>query len=243
MSKSSELAPRRKMVRLIDFYRDRENKKNRCAKSTAHKWINEGKLRAYRLGRMTFVDETFDEFVKRQAAEREQAAWVMPRSRGRRPQKRKAGLGGTGALGKRSNKPRQSIPKSRRAQWQRGILAFHEKAGGALSARLFRLNGAPPPPDAGLAIFNWCAQAAALGDVLCLDCDAQFGRDGWPKAFLVVTPHGRSAANSMVSGICAACAAHIDADVYAMALRRMAMIWPSLREISAAHLHSTGGLA
>ena len=62
------LTPIRRKIRLVDFYR------GRCAKSTAHKWINEGKLRAYKLGRMTFVDMTFDEFVERQAAEREQAA-------------------------------------------------------------------------------------------------------------------------------------------------------------------------
>jgi hypothetical protein len=56
---------RRRKIRLVDFWRDN------CAKSTAHKWINEGKLRAYKLGSMTFVDETFDEFVERQAAEHE----------------------------------------------------------------------------------------------------------------------------------------------------------------------------
>src|ERR1044072_4939782 len=65
MAKSRDLPLQgRRMIRLVDFYR------GRCAKSTAFKWINEGKLRAYRLGKMTFVDETFDEFVARQAAER-----------------------------------------------------------------------------------------------------------------------------------------------------------------------------
>ena len=65
MAKSRDLLPQeQRMIRLVDFYR------GRCAKSTAFKWINEGRLRAYRLGRMTFVDETFDEFVTRQAAQR-----------------------------------------------------------------------------------------------------------------------------------------------------------------------------
>ena len=65
MAKSRDLLPQeQRMIRLVDFYR------GRCAKSTAFKWINEGKLRVYRLGKMTFVDETFDEFVVRQAAQR-----------------------------------------------------------------------------------------------------------------------------------------------------------------------------
>jgi hypothetical protein len=55
----------RRKLRLVDFYR------GRCAKTTALKWIKEGKLRAYRLDGMTFVDETFDEFIERQAAELE----------------------------------------------------------------------------------------------------------------------------------------------------------------------------
>ena len=63
MPSAQASAPGR-MIRLVDFYR------GRCAKSTAFKWINEGKLRAYRLGNMTFVDETFDEFVQRQASAR-----------------------------------------------------------------------------------------------------------------------------------------------------------------------------
>lgn len=54
----------RRKIRLADFIR------GNCAKSTAHKWINEGKLRAFKVGAMTFVDETFDEFVERQDAER-----------------------------------------------------------------------------------------------------------------------------------------------------------------------------
>jgi hypothetical protein len=69
------VAPRRRMVRLGEFY------KGNCAKSTAFKWINEGKLRAYRLGAMTFVDETFDEFVERMAAERAAAQLIQPSGR------------------------------------------------------------------------------------------------------------------------------------------------------------------
>ena len=65
MAKSRDLLPQEASNDwLVDFYR------GRCAKSTAFKWINEGKLRVYRLGKMTFVDETFDEFVVRQAAQR-----------------------------------------------------------------------------------------------------------------------------------------------------------------------------
>ena len=55
----------RRMIRLVNFYR------GRCAKSTAHKWINQGRLKAYHVDGMTFVDETFDEFVLRQAAEQD----------------------------------------------------------------------------------------------------------------------------------------------------------------------------
>jgi len=73
MAKSRDLSLQgQRMIRLVDFYR------GRCAKSTAFKWINEGKLRAYRLGKMTFVDETFDEFVARQAARRFSEALQRP---------------------------------------------------------------------------------------------------------------------------------------------------------------------
>jgi excisionase family DNA binding protein len=58
------VAPRR-MIRLGDFYAD-----GRVSKSTALKWLREGKLRAYRVGGTTFVDETLDEFIERQAAAR-----------------------------------------------------------------------------------------------------------------------------------------------------------------------------
>ena len=64
----STQSPAPRMVRLVDFYR------GHCGKTTAFKWIKEGKLRVYRLDRMTFVDETFDEFVARQAAERANGA-------------------------------------------------------------------------------------------------------------------------------------------------------------------------
>ena len=66
MPNTIEQAPPRggRKIRLVAFYR------GRCAKTTALKWISQGRLRAYRLGRMTFVDETFDAFVERQAAER-----------------------------------------------------------------------------------------------------------------------------------------------------------------------------
>jgi hypothetical protein len=61
-------SPSRHFIRLVDFYT------GRCAKTTALKWIREGKLRAYRLDGMTFVDETFDQFVERQAERAETKA-------------------------------------------------------------------------------------------------------------------------------------------------------------------------
>ena len=59
---------RHRMIRFADFYR------GRCAKSTAYKWVKEGKLKLYQLGNMFFTDETFDDFVERQAAERAASA-------------------------------------------------------------------------------------------------------------------------------------------------------------------------
>src|SRR4051794_33456522 len=83
MAKSRDLLlQEQRMIRLVDFYN------GRCAKSTAFKWINEGKLRVYRLGKMTFVDETFDEFVVRQAAQRPSKALqrqLVAKQRDRRP--------------------------------------------------------------------------------------------------------------------------------------------------------------
>jgi hypothetical protein len=63
-------APRR-MNRLNEFNRDPETGKKRVADSTVHRWINEGRLEVYKLGRMSFVDQTFDEFVARQATKRD----------------------------------------------------------------------------------------------------------------------------------------------------------------------------
>jgi excisionase family DNA binding protein len=60
------------MIRVSEFC-----KQGRIAKSTAFRWIADGKLRAYRVGqRMTFVDETFEQFVLRQAAERATEAGI-----------------------------------------------------------------------------------------------------------------------------------------------------------------------
>src|SRR5216683_6877376 len=69
---------RPRMIRMAVFYT------NNCAKSTAFKWVNQGKLRAYKLGRMTFVDETFDEFVARQASQYEVKSPPRPPGRPRK---------------------------------------------------------------------------------------------------------------------------------------------------------------
>ena len=117
--------------------------------------------------------------------------------------------------------------RRRRAQWERGVLAFHEQAQGAFAARLFRVDGAPPPPDAAAGIINWCGQAAAHRDVGCIVCGAVFGRDGQPQAFLVLAPYGRTATEGLVSGVCRSCAAQSDTAVYEAARRQLAMIWPA----------------
>lgn len=51
-------------IRLVEFYR------GRVAKATCLKWCRDGRLKTYRLDGMTFVTESFDEFVAREAVER-----------------------------------------------------------------------------------------------------------------------------------------------------------------------------
>jgi hypothetical protein len=56
--------PTPRYIRLVDFYT------GRVAKATALKWIRDGRLKTYRIDGMTFVAETFDEFIAREAVER-----------------------------------------------------------------------------------------------------------------------------------------------------------------------------
>jgi len=156
----------------------------------------------------------------------------------------KPNLGATAPAGNRAARRRQKAEwRRRRAQWERGVLAFHEQAQGAFAARLFRVDGAPPPPDAAAGIINWCGQAATHRDVGCIVCGAVFGRDGQPQAFLVLAPYGRPATEGLVSGVCRSCAAQSDAALYEAARRQLAMVWPDLRQLSAAHLQGPGGRA
>jgi len=60
---ATEPARSKKFIRLFRFC------DGNCSETTAHKWIQQGRLRSYKVGRMTFVDETFEEFVERMDAE------------------------------------------------------------------------------------------------------------------------------------------------------------------------------
>ena len=58
---------RRQMIRLIHFIHTPGAATQNCSRSTAFKWIREGKLELFKVGRMSFVCETFDQFIERQA--------------------------------------------------------------------------------------------------------------------------------------------------------------------------------
>ena len=55
------------MVRFGDFCR------NHCSPATARRWRREGLLRAYRIGGLVYVTETYDQFIARQISEQQQA--------------------------------------------------------------------------------------------------------------------------------------------------------------------------
>jgi hypothetical protein len=78
--------PQRQMIRLNAFYR------GNVAKSTAYKWIAEGRLKVYHVGGMVFVDVTFAEFIERESALEDAAARVRgfaaPTPAARRPRGR-----------------------------------------------------------------------------------------------------------------------------------------------------------
>lgn len=61
-------AQARRKIRFVNFYR------GNCAKSTAYKWVSEGKVRLYKVGGMSFTDVTFDEFVEQESARDKQGA-------------------------------------------------------------------------------------------------------------------------------------------------------------------------
>ena len=178
---------------------------------------------------------------------------------GRGPPERKRRPGGGGDLGNISNnaKPHTSAagdPSTTRAErrrrhalWRRAMRGFHKRAAGLFDLTIVRAHYDYSPAIA-VAVLNWFGVtfAASEGEgMLCLNCDRTFSRKFCHSAFLVVAPiaNAQTPEMAILTGICPACADRSDADLLVVAQHRLKGVWPDLRRLDAANLHTRGGRA
>jgi hypothetical protein len=140
--------------------------------------------------------------------------------------------------------PNRAERRRQSAEWRKRMRAIVDEAGGAYHVELVRLDS-PPHPYSQRTIGEWLVATLNGGlRPLCLDCDAEFGRDlAAPAAFMLVTPHRENPEGGIVTGICSECAAHADEDLIEVALKRLRVIWPDARLLPIEHFHATGGRA
>ncbi|HZV03635.1 MAG TPA: hypothetical protein VE999_00965 [Gemmataceae bacterium] len=146
------------------------------------------------------------------------------------------GAADTAAGVKLNRAQRRAYNATTRSRQERfSLREFHEASGGVFSVEVISYASA-------LALFA-CAvsgdvearyKLVALQDYLkrvvrrppplCFDCDFEFSAGRQPTAFVLSRPFAGPPELSLVSGLCARCAA--TTDMNAMILRRMRQVWP-----------------
>ena len=131
-----------------------------------------------------------------------------------------------------------------RQRWARGVLKFHQTAGGVFGGEIIR------PADlvstrlelAAPLLLGWYQQALTCpSGPLCLCCDAVLRPPAAPGAFLRVGGAVSPTWLGLVTGICKSCAARSDDELLRCGVEHLRKVWPDLRTVSFANLHSEGG--
>jgi hypothetical protein len=134
--------------------------------------------------------------------------------------------------------------RAQKSKWARRMKALHEDGAGVFSIEIiFPIS--QPHPRSAFAIVQWilAVKSGELVRPLCLDCDAEFGEDAPPAAFMLITPARHDPTMLSLTGICPACAARSHDELIETGIRRARSIWPDARRLPPEHMHAHGGRA
>lgn len=146
----------------------------------------------------------------------------------------------------RHERRKDEARERRRRDWNKGVMAFHRAAHGALETyivpaadypalMLARMMGHPVGTTLAQGISRWASEAAEPdANFLCLDCDQRFGPDIAAPAMFAISMPFTDREHLIVSGICRKCF-ESGRDLQKMTLRRLRDIWPDAYSATGGH--------